>query len=336
MSPATLVTLPPGFAPMFYRDDPHAAFQTREISVRSFQVRAESIDETSRSVEACIATEDPVTVMDWQRYELIDEVLRMDGAELPDQVPMLENHYRFSLDDQLGSARQLRVQGDQGFGRLYFAKDERSERAWQKVKERHVRDVSVGYRSLEYVDIPAGQSASVKGRSYTARQRTLRVTTRWEAREVSLTPIGADKRAKIRSEEKSMNPKLRKYLETHHGLRATRASSRRRSATASCRRPIARGPMPPWPLPRRRRRRRRPRRQLSGPSRRPPGPRRRILRRQLTPSARPPKRPPPRPSPRNAIASARSRSWPAATCPTRCVSKRSAKAGRSTAAAANS
>src|SRR5690606_6411903 len=47
----------------------------------------------------------------------------------------------------------------------------------------------------------------------------------WEVREVSLTPIGADKRAKIRgtqttsNPETPMNPKLRKYLETL-GLRA--------------------------------------------------------------------------------------------------------------------
>lgn len=210
--------------PLTTRNDPSTLMRERDLTLRSFTVRAASLDEGSRSVEAIFASEEPVTVMDWQRYEPIDEVLRLDGAEIPDQVPMLESHMRWSIDSVFGSARQFRVEGSQGLCRLYFAApmanvaDDPIERAYQKVRGGHLRDVSAGYRALEYTDIPAGQSAVVKGRTYMARQRTLRITTRWALREVSLVPIGADARSKIRAEHSpgapAVNPQLRAYLES--------------------------------------------------------------------------------------------------------------------------
>ena len=209
--------------PLTLREDPDAQLRQRDLTLRTFCVRAASLDEGSRSVEAIFATEEPVTVMDWQRYEPIDEILRLDGAEIPDQVPMLESHMRWSIDSVFGSARQFRIDGAQGLCRLYFAApmanvaDDPIERAYQKVRGGHLRDVSAGYRALEFTDIPAGQSATVKGRTYTARQRTLRITTRWALREVSLVPIGADARSKIRAEHfgaPTVNPQLRAFLES--------------------------------------------------------------------------------------------------------------------------
>lgn len=62
--------------PLTLREDPAAEMRERQLTLRTFAVRAASLDETSRSVEAVFASEEPVTVMDWQRYEPIDEVLR--------------------------------------------------------------------------------------------------------------------------------------------------------------------------------------------------------------------------------------------------------------------
>jgi hypothetical protein len=205
--------------PLTVRNEPT---QTRDLTARVFHVRAESLDEKTRSVEAVIASDDPVAVWDYRRGEVIDEILRMDGAELPAQVPLLDNHYRWTTDDVYGSVRAMRVAEHEITGRLHFASgDERAERAYQKVAQGHVRDVSAGYRANEYTDIEPGKSAIVAGRSYTAGQRTLRVTTRWALKEASVTPIGADARSKIRQEtpssqarEQAMPPKLRAYLES--------------------------------------------------------------------------------------------------------------------------
>lgn len=206
-----------------------------DLTVRTFTLRADSVDEKQRSVAATIATEAPVLVRDYNSYQLIDEILLMDGHRMAARVPLLNNHYRYSLDDVLGSVRDSRRTGGELEARLFFADgDELAERAWNKAKQGHLTDVSVGYRALESTDIPPGQTKIVNGQSYTAGARTKRVTTQWEVREVSLVPVGADPAAKIRQsadpppaaipaakpeEVETVNNQLRAYLASL-GMRA--------------------------------------------------------------------------------------------------------------------
>lgn len=193
----------------------------RDLSTRSIQLRAATLNEEQRSVEAVIATEEPTEVWDRRSGEIIDEILLVDRADLPGQLPLLANHARWSLDDVLGSIRNLRREPPAIIGRLFFAGDEASERAWQKVRQGHITDVSVGYRVLEATEIQAGQSAVVAGKTFTAGRRTMRVATNWAAKEGSLVPIGADQAAKIREDHSfqslgvsAMDKSLRAYLES--------------------------------------------------------------------------------------------------------------------------
>lgn len=206
------------------------------ITTRGYQLRADSVNESERSVRAVFATEDAVQVRDPSTWQVIDEVLRMDGCVLPtpNRIPLLNNHYRYSLDDVLGSGRAMQIENKQLIGTTVFAdKDELAERAWNKAKQGHLTDVSIGYRVLESVDIPPGQAREVNGKTYTAGQRMMRVAVRWQPREISLVPVGADPNAKIRGDspaENSISPAtatrstavpkaLRQYLETL-GLRS--------------------------------------------------------------------------------------------------------------------
>lgn len=174
----------------------------RDITTRAFSTRAASIDEETRSVEAVMATEAPAVVMDWKNYRLIDEVLSMRGVQLPEQIVMLDSHMRWSNDDVIGSARGFRIDGDKLIARAYFVDgDENVERHWNKVRQGHITDFSAGYRVDEYTDIPPGETRTVQGRDYKAGDRTLRITTKWTLREVSLVPIGADEFAKVRQEQ---------------------------------------------------------------------------------------------------------------------------------------
>lgn len=212
---------------LYTRDEDYAT-RVMEMTTRGLSLRAASVDEGTRSVEAVLSTDNPVRVFDWRRYEPIDEVLVTSGAQLPSRIVMLDAHFRWSNDSVVGSIREIRVEGNQIVGRLYFAegpKDSPEERIWQKVRQGHITDVSVGYRVDDYVDIPPGTTQTVGGRTYTARKLTLRVSTNWTPREGSVVPIGADEFAKIRSElglananapnrERSMNPELRRYLES--------------------------------------------------------------------------------------------------------------------------
>jgi hypothetical protein len=213
--------------PLTLREAPE---QTRDLTCRTVPLQAETLDVENRSVEAVLATETRATVFDLQSWRVIDEILIARGAKFADQVVLLENHMRWSVDTVFGSIRNLRVEGDQVLGRLFFAEgDDPAERAWNKVRQGHLTDVSPGYRALTYVDIKPNTTQRVNGKSYTAGERTLRITTSWKIREVSLVPIGADEKAKIREEHSGraaplqgseiMNEKLRKYLE-YLGLRA--------------------------------------------------------------------------------------------------------------------
>jgi hypothetical protein len=195
---------------------------TRDLVARGMTVRAASVDEKTRSVEVTMTTEGQVTVMDLQRYEPIDEVLLADGGQFPDQLPLLANHARYSLDAVLGSVRDMHREGSKWVGRAYFAEgDPEAEKAWNKVKQGHLRDVSAGYRATDYEDIPPNQKRVVNGREYTAGDRTLRISKRWDPKELSLVPIGADRNTKVRhapgapgTKENAMPPQVRKYLES--------------------------------------------------------------------------------------------------------------------------
>lgn len=172
-----------------------------DLSTRALSLVPNSLNEEEHSVGAILATDRAVCVMDRETWEPIDEVLRIDGAELPEQIPMLANHARWSLDDQLGCIRNItRGEGELSC-RLFFTKgDAAADKAWNKVRQGHLRDISAGYQVASYTDIPASQTATVKGRQYTAGARRLRISTAWRPREGSLTPIGADEAAKIRQQ----------------------------------------------------------------------------------------------------------------------------------------
>lgn len=181
-----------------------------------------TLDEDSRSVEVVGATETPCDMFDYERWEIIPEVLLMAGCQIPEtrQVPLLDTHSRYSTGSVIGSYRDMQISGDQLLGRSYFSEAEEAQGPWLKTKEGHLTDYSVGYRVLEKTYIPAGQNGIVNGRTF---QGPVNVVTSWKPREMSVCPIGADEQAKARAatapeihakEEKEMDPKVRAFLES--------------------------------------------------------------------------------------------------------------------------
>ncbi len=161
-------------------------FQTRSLSLRT-------VDANARSVDATLSTENPVPAYDWERREVVPEVLLTEGVILPKQMPLLDNHRWYSIETVLGSIRQLRTEGNVVVGRLMFSSVHETE--FVLVQEGHVTDVSVGYRIHQKTYIPAGETREIRGRSFTG---PVNVVTRWQPLEGSLTSIGADEQAKLR------------------------------------------------------------------------------------------------------------------------------------------
>jgi hypothetical protein len=184
------------------REGRRAASPKRDLTVRSFAVKPDSIDEKTRSVEAVLATDAPVTVFDLERWEPIEEVLVLGGGRWGEQVPLLDSHDRTSIERIIGSVRQIRIEDARLVGRLFFSSADEGQQAWLRVKEGHLTDLSVGYRIDEAVMIERGKSLEVSGQTYTASSMSpLRITPRWTLRETSACAIGADAAAKMRGEE---------------------------------------------------------------------------------------------------------------------------------------
>ena len=206
-----------------------AELETESHLRMNLTVRAETVDEETRSVEVVLATENRVLVYDVASRQVIEEILLMSGMVPPPngQLPMVEDHRIRSLDDQFGSVRDIRTAGSRLRCRYHFAdlselhdddQAKRVERNWLKTKQGHIKGVSLGYRVLAGVMIPEGQSRKVNGKVYTATDRPLRVSTRWRPREGSLLVVQADPASSVRTEAKGMNPKLLTYLQSQ-GLR---------------------------------------------------------------------------------------------------------------------
>jgi len=172
-----------------------------DLTTREYRLNLSTIDQENRSVEAVIATEAMVTVVDWSRFEIIDEILLMSGVRIPEggQVPLLDTHDRYSIQRQVGSTRNTHVEGKELVGRNFISNSAEADHAWTLIREGHLTDNSIGYRVLNSVMIEKGKSATVAGRLFSASpQRNLRIGLEWEVRENSLVPIGADQAAKHR------------------------------------------------------------------------------------------------------------------------------------------
>jgi len=178
----------------------------RQLAVRTDETGVPStLDDEKRSVEVIGATENPVEVYDWERYEVVKEILLMEGCELPqnNQVPLLDAHSRYSTASVMGSYRELEILNGQLMGRAYFSTVGTVEDTYTKVKEGHLTDFSIGYRVIESTWIPDGQKAKIRGGIF---EGPVKVATRWRLKELSTVPIGADEMAKARTDVVIDNP----------------------------------------------------------------------------------------------------------------------------------
>lgn len=185
----------------------------KDLTVRDFTVRSSSFDVEARSVEAVLATEARVKVLDLSRWEVIEEILLMKGARIPTQIPFLDTHQNQSIMHQLGSVRNLRIEGDKFIGTNVYASTPEGERAFKLARDGHLVTNSIGYQVIEFDLIDVGKSKTIHGRSFTAGQQTLRVVSVWEPKESSAVCIPADRNAINRKQLENRKMKFKEWLE---------------------------------------------------------------------------------------------------------------------------
>jgi hypothetical protein len=169
-----------------------------KIVLRSFQVRANTFDKKTNSIEAVLSTENPVRIYDWESGQYINEVLLSDGFEFAEQIPLLDSHARWSIKDQLGSIRNIRVENNQLVGRVIFGSKADAKETASMVEEGHTTDLSIGYVTAQSVIVQEGQTYTHSdGRKF---QGPVKLSLKTIVKEGSVTPIGADEMAKFRSD----------------------------------------------------------------------------------------------------------------------------------------
>jgi len=166
-----------------------------EFGMRAAHVTPKTIDKKERSIEAVFASEQRVATWDWQRGEMVDEILLASGFRFADQIPFLDSHDRFSIAGQIGSASDMKVETDKLTGRVFFGRTQKAEDAFTMATDGHIEDLSIGFVKKIVVFVERG--ATFQNGSTTI-EGPANISLETEVKEVSLTPIGADSTTKLR------------------------------------------------------------------------------------------------------------------------------------------
>ncbi len=161
-----------------------------------FRAEVSSIDEENRTVDLIFSTGADVERMNWwtgeryiERLAVKPENVRLD--RLNSGASLLDSHSSYGLSSVLGVVVDgtASMSGGKGTAKVRFAKDDpAADAAWNKVSQKIVRHVSVGYRTHAVEEILPKKKGDM----------TVRVATDWEPYEISLVPIPADAGAKLR------------------------------------------------------------------------------------------------------------------------------------------
>ena len=108
-------------------------------------------------------------------------------------APLLNTHSRWSLDDVIGVIESASLTKSEGVATVRFSGREDVQPIFQDVKDKIIRNVSVGYSIHAIERIPPKK----EGESWIYR------AIDWEPTEISLVPIGADAGSGVRSEGKT-------------------------------------------------------------------------------------------------------------------------------------
>ncbi len=157
-------------------------------------IAPDSLNEEARTVDLTWSTGAQVERFSWKRWETYLEELSMDPAHvrmgrLESGAPLLDAHNSWDNSSVIGVVESASLTKTEGRATVRFAKDEASDLIFQKVKDRILRNVSVGYR-VHRTELIEDDSDSMP--VYRA--------TDWEPFEISMVPMGADAGAGVRSQ----------------------------------------------------------------------------------------------------------------------------------------
>lgn len=154
---------------------------------------ASQFDDAAMTITAVVATATPVTRRDAKGA--YGEILDPAGFRSEDEVPLLDGHAQGSIRNVIGTARNIRLEGDEVLADLRFSTADDVLPIVQRVKDGTASRFSVGYRILNFRDSRSGANRT-------------RTATEWILTEVSLVPLGADPNARRRGANMSEHDEI--------------------------------------------------------------------------------------------------------------------------------
>jgi hypothetical protein len=169
---------------------PH--LQTIEVPPLDLRAAIGAVNDDARTVDLTFSTGADVLRFDWMTGKRYVERLSMDPKHIRLErlnagAPLLDSHSAYTLAHQLGVVESAAVDGKKGLATVRFSKRADVEPFYQDVRDKIIRNVSVGYKVHRYEET-VGKS-----------ELPIRLATDWEPYEISMVPIGADARAQVRS-----------------------------------------------------------------------------------------------------------------------------------------
>lgn len=157
-------------------------------------IDAASINVEERTLEVTFATDNPVRMWSWEDG-YVNEILSFENGHVRwDRInsggPVLDNHQRYGsiADTQIGVVERAWSEGGTGKAKIRFAKDEKAELIWQRVQDKIIRNISVGYSVFAY--------EKTEREGQTTQYRAID----WEPNEISFVPVPADYNAGVRNQ----------------------------------------------------------------------------------------------------------------------------------------
>lgn len=166
-----------------------------ELAPLDLRASVGEVNEDKRTVALTFSTGADVVRYDWMTGKRYVERLSLDPKHVRLQrlntgAPLLNAHSAYSLADQIGVVEDgtAVVDGKVGRAVVRFSKRADVEPFYQDVRDKVIRNVSVGYRVWRF------EESQGKG-----NELPVRLATDWEPYEISMVPMGADAGARARS-----------------------------------------------------------------------------------------------------------------------------------------
>ncbi len=183
------------------------AKRTRTAEIPPLELRAEidpaTVDEQGRTVDLIWTTGSRVMRGGFFSEPFFEELsldpkhVRM-GRLTSGAAPLLNAHSSYRLSDVIGVVETAALSKSKGTSTVRFARaedDPAADMIFRKVKDKIIKNVSVGYRVHKMVKVEGGESETPVYRAVD-----------WEPFEISMVPIGADAGAMARSAATTTNP----------------------------------------------------------------------------------------------------------------------------------